>query len=241
MTTATVGRFVARAALVVAVLAALAVVAAGPGTRLGLWPFRTGFVVMRWSAYAAIVGAALGLIGLVLPGARIAGAAALLAGAATFGVPWMWMRTARSVPPIHDISTDTENPPAFAAVLPKRAGAPNPPEYAGAQVAAQQKAAYPDLRPLRLELPPAEAFGRALQVARDMGWEIVAAQPEDGRIEATDTTRWFGFKDDIVVRVRPEEGGSRVDVRSKSRVGRSDVGTNAGRIRRFLDRLRSTR
>jgi len=73
-----------------------------------------------------------------------------------------------------------------------------------------------------------------------MGGELVASDPVAGRIEATDTTFWFGFKDDIVVRVAPAPGGSRVDVRSTSRVGLSDVGTNAARIRKYLRALQST-
>jgi uncharacterized protein (DUF1499 family) len=85
--------------------------------------------------------------------------------------------------------------------------------------------------------PPARAFDRALDAARGLGWEIVGVEPAEGRIEATDTTFWFGFKDDVVVRIRPEGSRSRIDVRSLSRVGRSDVGANARRIRRFVERL----
>jgi uncharacterized protein (DUF1499 family) len=79
---------------------------------------------------------------------------------------------------------------------------------------------------------------KAIDAARALDWEIVASDAPAGRIEATATTMWFGFKDDIVVRVRPEAGGgSRVDVRSVSRVGQSDVGANAKRIREFIRRL----
>jgi uncharacterized protein (DUF1499 family) len=87
--------------------------------------------------------------------------------------------------------------------------------------------------------PPAAAFTRALGAARRMGWEIVAADSAAGRIEATATTTWFGFKDDVVVRIKPNQNGSRIDVRSESRVGGSDIGTNAKRIRRYLGELRS--
>jgi uncharacterized protein (DUF1499 family) len=90
-----------------------------------------------------------------------------------------------------------------------------------------------------LPAAPDRVFDRALSVARKLGWVVVAAVPAEGRIEATDTTRWFGFKDDVVVRVAPAAGGSRVDVRSVSRVGRSDLGTNARRIRAFLRELRA--
>jgi uncharacterized protein (DUF1499 family) len=226
-------------ALVLAALGALAVLSAGPGTRLGLWDFRIGFQAMRYGVYTALAGAGLGLVGLILGGARAWAAGAIVVGLVTFAGPWWLMRSARAVPPIHDISTDTADPPGFVDVLARRKDAPNPPAYAGGEVANQQRRAYPDLQPLRLPLPPAQAFERALQAARDMGWELVGSDAGQGRIEATDTTTWFGFKDDVVIRVRGEEGGSRVDVRSKSRVGRSDVGANAKRIRRYLERLRA--
>jgi uncharacterized protein (DUF1499 family) len=235
----TTGRAVTRVALLLSVLAALAIASAGPGTRFGLWHFRTGFTVMQWGAYAALAGAVLGLVALGLGGARGMAAAALVLALAAFAGPWSFRRTARSVPPIHDISTDTGDPPAFAAVLARRAGATNPPEYAGDALADQQRRAYPEIQPLDLPVPPAQAFDRCLGAAHEMGWEIVAAARDQGRIEATDTTAWFGFKDDVVVRVRPHAGGSRVDVRSKSRVGRSDVGANARRIRKYLERVRS--
>jgi uncharacterized protein (DUF1499 family) len=97
------------------------------------------------------------------------------------------------------------------------------------------------VQPLTLPVPPAQAFDRALAAARAMGWEIVDAAADQGRVEATATTFWFGFKDDVVVRVRPDASGSRIDVRSLSRVGRSDLGANAQRIRTYLDRLRAGR
>jgi uncharacterized protein (DUF1499 family) len=136
------------------------------------------------------------------------------------------------------VSTDLEAPPPFVAVLPLRAGAPNPPGYDGPAVAEQQRQAFPHLVPARFSAAPAAVFAAVAEVARTMGWEIVAAVPEEGRLEATATTRWFGFKDDVVVRVRAEGDGTRVDVRSKSRVGRSDLGTNARRLQAFLARLR---
>lgn len=86
-------------------------------------------------------------------------------------------------------------------------------------------------------LPP-QAFEQALRTAKNMGWTIVNSNPGEGRIESTDTTFWFGFKDDIVIRITAAGQESRVDVRSVSRVGRSDVGTNAKRIRRFLQKLK---
>ena len=117
---------------------------------------------------------------------------------------------------------------------------PNGPEYGGEKIAQQQKAGYPDIQPLIVNDPPERAFERALAAARGMDWEIVAAVPAEGRIEATATTRWFRFKDDIIVRVKPEGAGSRIDVRSKSRIGRSDLGTNAKRIRAYIAKLNTS-
>jgi uncharacterized protein (DUF1499 family) len=230
-----------------AVVAAVAAVSSGLGSRADLWSFRTGFQILRWAAWGGLAAAVLSLLGLVLAfGGRTAGhrgrplllgATGLVIGLVVLRVPWSWKQRADSVPPIHDITTDLADPPAFEAVLPLRQDAPNPSEYGGDSIAAQQREAYPDLGPLTLDLPLDAAFRRALEAARDMGWEIVDSDPARGRIEATATTPWFGFKDDVVVRVRPEDGGSRVDVRSVSRVGRSDVGTNARRIREYLEEL----
>jgi uncharacterized protein (DUF1499 family) len=239
MTRQRIGAVLGGLALALSVLALLGLALSGPGSRMGWWTFATGFTVMRWAAYGSGAAFVLGLLGLVFGGARAKAAIAVVVGLGVFVVPWSLMRKARSVPPIHDITTDTDDPPAFVAVVAKRqaAQARNPPEYAGPAVAAQQKTAYPDLVPIRLSVPPEQAFEKARAAAQALGWEIVAAEPGEGRLEATDTTRWFGFKDDVVVRVRPDGAGSRVDVRSKSRVGRSDVGANAARVRAFRQRL----
>ena len=170
------------------------------------------------------------------PRGRRAAALALVLGLAAAGPPLYLVAHAQGLPPIHDISTDTLDPPAFVAVLPLRQGARNSVDVLP-EALAQQKRGYPDIAPLRLSVPPAEAFARAERAARAMGWQIVAVAPEVMRIEATDTTLFFGFKDDIVIRVRPSEHGSVVDMRSLSRVGTSDVGVNAKRIRTFLARL----
>lgn len=216
---------------------------AGIGSRIGWWDFRTGFTLLRWAVYGGIATAvlAMGAMYAARPGGPRRGLVlavlALLIAVAVAGVPWQWRRTARSVPPIHDITTDTENPPEFVAMLPLRADAPNSAEYEGPEIASQQREAYPDIQPVTLAAPPAEGFERALEAAQQMGWEIVDADPDAGRIEATDETLWFGFKDDVVIRVTPADGGSRIDARSVSRVGGSDVGTNARRIRGFLERV----
>lgn len=230
-----------RLVLVIAVLAAVLLLIAGPGTRLGLWDFRAGFGLMRWAAFIGLGAAVVAVLMLLTPSFRRAGgtalAAALLIGLGVAFVPWNAMRGAKQVPPIHDISTDTGRPPQFVDILPLRADAPNPATYDGAEIAEQQLAAYPELGPYTSAVPPAQAFDQALEAAKKMGWDIVASDPASGRIEASDTTRWFGFTDDVVIRVEAEGDGSRIDVRSVSRVGKSDVGTNAKRIRAYLAAL----
>ena len=102
--------------------------------------------------------------------------------------------------------------------------AANPPEYVAGENAAAQARAYPDLKTIVMAMPADQAFARAETAARAMGWEIVAAVPAEGRIEATATTAWIGFKDDVVIRIVGSGAETRVDVRSKSRVGRGDAG-----------------
>lgn len=141
-------------------------------------------------------------------------------------------------PRIHDITTDPADPPLFVSLLTRRGLKVSPPGYDGPEAAAQQRDAYPDIQPLVLGVPRAQAFDAAVAAARGMGWEMVASDPATGRIEAIATTLLLRFKDDVVIRVRGEGTGSRIDVRSKSRVGVGDLGTNARRIRRFLSALR---
>jgi len=227
--------------IVMAVLAALALAASGFGARFGIWDFRFGFQLLRWSFYAGLAVAALALIMLIVPRLRSGRAAslavALIIGLAVAYFPWHWQREARALPPINDITTDTANPPAFVAVIPLREGSQVPTTYPGAETAAKQQTAYPDIRPLDLKMPPDTAFARALDAAKSFGWQIDGTDAASGRIEATATTPWFGFRDDVVVRVTPEAGGSRVDVRSLSRVGKGDLGANAKRIRAYLAKL----
>ena len=151
-------------------------------------------------------------------------------GAASAAVPLDYVRRVKTLPYINDITTDTERLPQFS-----------PPKTYQSHFAELQQIGYPDLRPLELALPPKQAFARAAETARGQGWEITALDERAGTIEAVVTTRWFGFKDDVVIRITPAGAGSRVDMRSKSRVGRSDAGANAHRIREFLTRMEEAR
>jgi uncharacterized protein (DUF1499 family) len=249
---------IATAAGAIGILTAVAALAAPAGTWLGLWEFGTGFQVLfsppnsgggltvtslaPWIAgAAAIIGVATMLTG----GSRRHAGFALIGAAAAglaFSIPMSYMPTP-GTPPIHDITTDTTNPPEFVAVLPLRANAPNTAVYGGGEgetpesLAEQQRAAYPEIVPQRFDASPEEVFARASAAANSLGWEIVAEVPAEGRIEATDTTFWFRFKDDIVIRIRPDGNGTVLDARSVSRVGRSDVGKNAARLRSFFETL----
>jgi len=226
--------------LAVACAAAMALGAGGAAGGL-----LRNFVGFRIFLLGALLGLAALLVGLV--GLRRTRRAR---GAAGRGMAWLGTGTGlaalalvavaalpgRGVPTINDITTDPDDPPAFAAAA--RAGRDL--AYPGEDFARRQRAAYPDLGPLELPVPPAEALARAERAAAALGWTLVASDPAAGTLEAYEVTRVFRFVDDVVVRVRPGAGGSRVDVRSKSRVGRGDLGANAARIRAFQEALRAS-
>jgi len=219
-----------RIALALAVLAVVLLAASGLGVRAGLWPFRVGFGMFAGALLAGLGAVGAAGIALAVPRLRQQGwgvlAAALLIGAACAAVPLDYLRRVKTLPYINDITTDTQKPPQFSA--------PKPYEPHFAEL---QGIGYPELRALELAVPPAQAFARARDALQAMGLDIVAAEEREGRIEAVATTQWFGFKDDVAVRISPAGAGSRIDVRSKSRVGRSDLGTNAKRIQELLDRV----
>ena len=230
-------------ALILAVVAALALAAGPVGWRLGWWHYRVAFfTLMPWSAYIGIAAAGIAAFALLFSrqamgwGGIFMALCALIVGAAIAYVPWQWDQIRKTVPSIHDITTDTDNPPALVAVLPARkAENGNTEVYGGADIAKQQKAAYPDIAPVTLAMPPAQAFDRALATAKAMeGWTIVASDPQQGRIEASQSSRFFGFTDDIVIRVAADGAGSRIDMRSVSRQGRGDFGVNAARVEKYM-------
>jgi uncharacterized protein (DUF1499 family) len=230
--------------MLLAVIALAMVVLAGPGSKYGWWSWETAFTVLQWGTYVGFVAAAAAAVlvaMLALPRWRSrpwVPLTALIVALLAIAPPLILRQQAKGVPPIHDISTDTLDPPVFVALLAERQKSPNGADYGGPGVAAQQQKAYPEIKPLVLKTAPAETVQLAIDAARSLGWEVAASHAASGRIEATATTTWFGFKDDVVIRVRPDgTGGSRVDVRSVSRVGVSDLGANARRVREFLAKL----
>ena len=230
--------------------AALCLLALAPlGWRLGWWHY--GFGLYQLLPAAGLVGAvavAVSILSLVLGWSHLLPRRlAILSGAVVLGstiayVPWQYSRTRNTLPPIHDITTDTDNPPTFSAVVLAARAA----EHAGSvddrrpELAQQQKAAYHDVVPVMTKLPKLTVFDEALQVAKSMpGWTIVASDAYAGRIDANQQSRWFRFTDDIVIRITANNNGCcRIDMRSTSRQGRSDYGVNAARIRAYMSALR---
>jgi uncharacterized protein (DUF1499 family) len=234
--------FIAASGFVVAVISALISLVAGLGTRFHWFFFRTGLEIMGIAVIVGLVAIAISVIGLVaflftpINKGIYLSILGLIISIPVAVIP-LYMRYEIKVPPIHDITTDISNPPAFVSVLPLRKDAYNKPEYGGPDVAAQQTKAYPDIKTLTLNMPSDKAFSKALAVVENMGWDIVAAEQKEGRIEATATTFWMGYKDDIVIRIKAHDKMSNVDIRSEARVGKSDFGKNAKRIRIFLSEM----
>lgn len=229
--------------VVLLIAAGMFMAVAGPAYKAEWISLGTSFTWLRQGAHLALGAAALGLITLVLAGVlrrwrpALVGALVALTVVAMLAMPMQLKQRAQSVPPIHDITTDMENPPAFIALAAARERAPNAVDYPGAETARQQRTAYPQLKPITLNMPIAGAMAAATATMQARGWEI--AETTNNTIEATATTRWFGFKDDVVVRMTETGNGVQVDMRSASRVGQSDVGTNAERIQAFLEDLAS--
>ena len=203
--------------------------------------------MLPWAAYFGVAALIVSAVTIVLGPSRVGwrgiaiAAAAFAIGALIAYVPWHYDQLRRTVPPIHDITTDAEHPPTFSAAIAalRTEEHDNATAYDGSKLAELQRQAYPDIAPLIVSLAPDAAFNRALDTARQMGWTIVAADDKSGEIEASDQSRWMGFTDDIVIRVAKADAGSRIDLRSSSRLGRSDFGVNAARVRAYLARLRA--
>jgi uncharacterized protein (DUF1499 family) len=224
----------------------LVLMAAAPlGFRLGWWSATTALTKVVAGGLVAGLGAALAAgVALATGGARLGGgemallAVIILIGASAVALPLRAKRIAAAAP-IRDITSDLADPPAFLAVSAARERDGAGIAYGGERVASIQRQRYGDIGPRHLALPIERAFAAALAAAKEMGWTIVAADAGSARIEASDRTRFFGFTDDVVIRLRAEGQGSRVDIRSASRVGVSDLGKNAQRIRDYFAALKA--
>ncbi|MDO6442033.1 DUF1499 domain-containing protein [Marinobacter sp. 2_MG-2023] len=227
--------------VILLITAGVLMAVAGPAYRAELIELGTSFTWLRQGAQLAAGAAVLGLITLVLAlvlrrwRPALVGALVCIVVGAMIAMPMQMKQRAQSVPPIHDITTDTNNPPAFILLAAAREEAPNAVDYPGAETARQQQAAYPQLKAMTLSMPMASVMEAARSIIQARGWEIAGTTANT--IEATATTRWFGFKDDVVIRMAETETGVQVDMRSASRVGKSDLGANAERVQAFLEDL----
>lgn len=239
---------VSRMAIIVlaaSMLLGLVLILSGFGSRWGWWQYTTGFAILRWTAFLGAFmlvmtgyaffrvknmksrrGTPLAALGFCISVVLVVIPVGLYVGAGLF-------------PAIHDVSTDTENPPEFVDVISLRADVDHSPEYGVRETAAIQHEHYPDINSFTMNQSYNRAFEVALQAAGDMrGWEIVSHDRAEGRIEATDRTIWFGFEDDVVIRVQEKNGITLIDVRSKARVERKNPGIHARRINRYLNRIK---
>ena len=236
---------------------ALLTLSSAAGIWLGFWDFRRGFALLRpanewgdvilWACVGITVTVAIANQ-LVKPanGSKliIMAASGTVVAAIAFYIPESF-RPGEGVnyPPIHDISTNLISPPEFVAILPLRVDAANTVIYGGSNNMTPERLvqlteeAYPDLVTLRYSESADEVFSKALAAVDELGWELVDQSTDEGRIEATDTTFWFRFKDDIVIEINQQGSETLVDARSVSRVGTGDVGANAIRLRKLFELL----
>lgn len=229
----------ALAGIGLAVASVLLALSAPLGSRSGFWSYDMAVTLLKTAALGFVIASVLCLLGLAVihrDKARrglFPGLAGLLVAVPTLLFLYSWHSAKTRLPPIQDITTDTANPPEFWT-------APNSRVYGGEAVAALQRKAYPDIEPLILDIAPDAVYDRAVEIMRTRKWKIWETDREEKHIEATETTFWFGFSDDVVIHVRETDtGGSRVDMRSASRSGSGgDSGTNAKRIRAFFQALK---
>jgi len=218
------------------IILAIFVAMSGPlGSRFGWWGFEVAVNIAKWAAYTGIFASILCLSGLIAarPGGKRRGFIFSLLGLLIV-VPMVlymqyWKEAKQTLPPIQDITTDMENPPSFWY-------APNSRIYGGFEVASWQEEAYPDIQPLIFPFSADKTFDHVVELIRRRGWQLWEPNREDMHVEATESTFWFGFSDDVVIHITElDENSSRIDMRSTSRFGTGgDGGTNAKRIDSFF-------
>ncbi|PKH34468.1 DUF1499 domain-containing protein [Shewanella sp. ALD9] len=242
--------YVGNISLVVAIVAVAIAALMVFGSSLGLWDPIVGFMASRnynnLLGYLVVVVAVLALVTCFTikqdSNAKgkgiLTSTIALLLGLAILS-PSIMALVIEPVkyPPIHDITTNTQSPPQFEFLTDSRIGAKNSLVYGGEEIAAQQRQAFPNIQPIASDLSVEAAYEKALTVAKTMGWTIVAQDPKTLRFESTATTPFFNFADDVIIVVSTLEQGSRIDLRSVSRIGIGDAGVNAKRIQEFSQRF----
>ncbi|HEX2590222.1 MAG TPA: DUF1499 domain-containing protein [Rhizomicrobium sp.] len=244
---------VARLSFAATLVTAVLIFTAALGRQFHALPYPLARTILAWGVsvgFAAIViGFAWWIARLMTKelGAARWGYIGFIGAIAVMIVPLNNLRLEFTQPPLNDITTDTETPPAFKALLPLRVGAENPPDYDGKRrvhydgddmdVVEAQKRAYPDAKAVKLIVKPMALYWRAFEAAKRMDWNVVAFDKNARTIEATYTDFWTGSTSDIAIRVRPAGMGARLDIRSKSRVGLSDAGLNARIIKDYYSEL----
>jgi hypothetical protein len=248
-------RPVTQAAVALSIGAVAIALIASLGSGQGAWHFGAAFTILRYAFFAAIAGALLALVGAFLarrkhqPALLWPNVVALVIALGFLVYLGSQIITARTVPAIHDVSTNLDDMPQFTKLTVREDNLDKIPDMGRPELAemdpesrwkAIHREAYDDIKTIRLPESPADVIRNAERLARERGWEIAKVDTAAGILEATATTTFFRFKDDVIVRARPYpevKGGSYVDMRSISRVGGSDVGVNAERIRAFLKGL----
>ncbi len=225
------------------------------GSGFGFWEFPTGFAGLRYSFFLAVAVIVLAIIFIIWDKFKnnkpswVLRILALAIALLYVGYMLKLVGTAQSLPAIHDISTDLADPPAFQTLTLRTDNLdniPNDDDMEGLSPLQRwtrlHQEAYPTIRSVRIDMKVADVIIKAERLAKDRGWDIASSIPEQGRLEATETTSIFRFKDDVVLRVRPTQNGasSIIDMRSVSRVGQSDLGANAQRVESFLADLSGT-
>ncbi len=231
--------WVALIALLMSIITIAVVVLSTMGFRMEWWGYASSLKILRGAVYGGVIAIVFSLLGIFItwPGRKRGGLVFSIIGVSillpSLAMPLYWHYSKSKLPPIQDISTDLENPPEFWEAPTSRITHP------GAAVAEQQLMAFPDIQPAMFSEAKDHLFDKAVALVRDFGWKLVSADSSEGRIEATVTTFWYGFKDDVVIRLTETDAGTKVDMRSTSRFGGGgDGGSNANRIRAFLAALK---
>lgn len=228
--------------LIAGLLAIVLIALTGPVYKAELLGFRDIMSMMKFATYAGFATIALALIHVIFMRKNISWAVtglSVLCAVIAISIPMSMKSKGGSVPAIHDITTDLVNPPKFDAILALRANAPNPAAYQGKEIASQQREAYPEIQTQKYQQSAEQVFDAAIASLNAMGIDVVDSDKTAGRIEASDITPWFGFIDDVVIRIQTAGDITLLDVRSKSRLGRSDLGKNAQRISNIISGIES--
>ncbi len=216
------------------------------GYRFGIMNYQIALLVIVGGAamgMMAVLSGVVSIVGIITStdtkvSGMILALTGLMLGLAVVAPVFLTVQAGYDAPKIHDITTDLKDPPEFTAIRSLRTAAHNPLDRKKpANLAELQQAGYPHIDPLLIDKEPNQVFEDVAALVKARGWEVIDASTKDRIIEATATTMIMGFKDDVVIRVTNKNNQSIVDMRSVSRIGISDMGTNAARIKAFLKDL----